>query len=52
MGTLDNARWRLAIKQDGADSVVVSIRHYDGKHMQWNTFVGRDSVTIWLSRMD
>lgn len=52
LGVLDDVGWRLAFKRDGADSVVVSIRHYDGKHMQWNTFVGGDSVVIWLSRVE
>jgi hypothetical protein len=49
-GTLDDARWRLAFKQDGkkddADSIVVHIEHYDGKSMQWNTFIGGDSLAM------
>jgi hypothetical protein len=53
-GALNDSRWRLAFKKDDkkaeADSVVVSISHYDGKHMLWNTFIGRDSLSLWLSR--
>ena len=56
LGILDDVRWRLAFKLDGkkddADSAVVYISHYDGKRMQWNTFIGGDSVAIWLSRAE
>lgn len=56
LGTLDDTRWRLAFKQDDkkddADSVVVYIRHYDGKRMQWNTLIRGDSLAIWLSRAE
>ena len=55
-GALDDARWRLAFKQDGkkddADSVVVYIKHYDGKRMQWDTFIGGDSLKLSLSRAE
>jgi hypothetical protein len=56
LGSLDDARWRLAFKQDGkkddVDSVVVYIKHYDGKSMQWNTFIRGDSLALWLSRVE
>jgi hypothetical protein len=47
----DTSRRRLQLF-DGRDSLVVTISGYDGAHMRWDGFFGKDAIMLQLSRAE